>query len=427
MVERSTQGAELFVRGKITDDGIEKMRKLIGYPNPTLRSGRQPRWYDRLYPERIAVFTESYGDDNPLYCDEDYGPGTRWGTQIGPGIMLGSVNSPLRGDPLPDDLKKATKSLFRGIHVFVSGSDWTWYRPLRPGDRVFSFSGEESLEVKSSEFAGRSVIQVRRDVKFNQYGEVLGVYRILRVLTERKTARERGKNMTIEPAQYTDEDMDRIDSVYASEQRRGADPRYWEDVTVGDVMAPMVKGPLTVTEVIAFHAGGYGFVPYGLRASRVGYQNRKRIAPFYIKNEYGIPDVAQRLHWDSAWARAIGNPMAYDYGVMRECWFYHYVSDWAGDDAFIVHQHDSLRKFNYMGDTQFLSGSVVDKRVEGDHHLVDLDMTMTNQRGVQTSFAQATVSLPTREQGSALLPPVPTDLQRRTDAMYARHHHLSRR
>ena len=28
--------------------------------------------------------------------------------------------------------------------------------------------------------------------------------------------------------------------------------------------------------------------------------------------------MAQRLHWDSEWAKAIGNPMAYDYGVMRE-------------------------------------------------------------------------------------------------------------
>ena len=64
---------------------------------------------------------------------------------------------------------------------------------------------------------------------------------------------------------------------------------------------------------------GYGFVPYGLKSSRLGYKNRKRIAPFYIKNEMGVWDVAQRLHWDNEWAKAIGNPLAYDYGVMRQC------------------------------------------------------------------------------------------------------------
>jgi hypothetical protein len=33
------------------------------------------------------------------------------------------------------------------------------------------------------------VIQVSRDVAINQFGEVLGIYHILRVLTERKESR----------------------------------------------------------------------------------------------------------------------------------------------------------------------------------------------------------------------------------------------
>ncbi len=68
---------------------------------------------------------------------------------------------------------------------------------------------------------------------------------------------------------------------------------------------------------------------------------------------------AQRLHWDSQWAKAIGIPMSYDYGVMRRCWFFHQVSDWMGDHGFIARLEDSIRKFNYMGDTQFLNGEVV--------------------------------------------------------------------
>ena len=223
----------------------------------------------------------------------------------------------------------------------------------------------------------------------------------------------------------TDEDIEKIDEIYASERRRGAEPRYHEDVNAGDELPPMVKGPLTVTEVIAFHAGGYGFVPYGLKSSRLAYLNRKRIGPFFIKNEMGVPDVAQRLHWDSEWAKAIGNPMAYDYGVMRETWFSHYVTDWAGDDAFPVRQHDSMRKFNYQGDTQFLSGSVVGKRQENGLHLVDLEMKMTNQRGVETSFGEATVALPSREHGVTPLPTVPQDLERKTTQMWQRHLELA--
>ena len=338
--------------------------------------------------------------------------------------MVGHVKTPMLDDPIPEEIKKQTKSLFRGVHVFVSGGTWDWYRPVRSGDRIYSFAGEESLDVKKSEFAGRSAVQVRRDVALNQHGEVIGVYRILRILTERKAAREKGKYAEIEPAHYTDDDYERIDAIYESERPRGAEKRYWEDVTVGDQLPPMVKGPLTMTEIIAFHAGGYGFVPYGLRASRVGYKNRKRIAPFYIRNEQGVWDVAQRVHWDSSWAKAIGNPMAYDYGVMRQCWFWHHVSDWAGDDAFIEKLADSIRKFNYMGDTQFLSGEVVGKRDEDGRHLVDLRLNMVNQRDVETAYATATVSLPSRAAGLPPLPPTPVDLQRQTAAMYARHNEL---
>jgi acyl dehydratase len=405
---------------ELRDEDIDRARTLIGVDN----ASRHKEHLTTVTPDAIRNFAYGVGDDNPLYADDDYGRRTRWGSQIAPNIMAGVVNSPLRGDGLPEALKKSTKSLFRGIHVFVSGGTWDWYRPLRPGDRLYSFGGEESLEVKESEFGGRSVIQVARTVKFNQFGEVVGVYRILRVLTERKTARERGKYSDIEPATYTEDELAAIEERYAQERRRGADPRYFEDVQVGEQLPPMTKGPFTVTDVIAFHAGGYGFVPYGLPPNRLAHINRKRISAFYIKDEYGVPDVAQRLHWSSEWARAIGNPMAYDYGVMRECHFHHHLTDWAGDGGFVVRQHDEIRKFNYMGDTQFLSGEVVDKRNEDGSYLVDVAMKMTNQRGVETTFGQATISLPGREGGSAILPAVPPDLQRKVDEMYGRHHEL---
>jgi acyl dehydratase len=421
-----TDVTEEFARAtdyRLTDEDIERARLLVGVDTG---SPYREHWTTAT-EDAIHNFAHGIGDDNPLFCDPDYGATTRWGGQIAPNIMAGVINTPLLGDPMPPEIKQRTRSLFKGIHVFVSGGTWDWYRPIHPGDRLFSFFGEETLEVKpESEFGGRSVIQVRRDVKFNQRGDVVGIYRVLRILSERKTARERGKYAGIEPASYTDEDIAAIDAAYLAERRRGAEARFWEDVTVGEEMPPMVKGPLTVTELICFHAGGYGFVPYAPTASRLAAQNRARIPAFYVKNEQGVPDVAQRLHWDPAWAQAIGNPMAYDYGVLRECWFHHYATDWAGDDAFVERQHDSIRKFNYMGDTQFLSGRVTGKRQVDGRRLVDLEMKMTNQRGVETTFGEVTVSLPSREAGPAALPQVPAAVARQTVRLYQRHLELAR-
>ena len=160
------------------------------------------------------------------------------------------------------------------------------------------------------------------------------MYRVLTILTAHKESRDRGKYLDIEPASYTDADIEEIDRIYAQEEVPGAEKRWWEDVEVGEELRPMVKGPLTVTEIIAFHAGGYGFVPYGLRSSPGGLQEPDpHPALLHQERDGRARRCTQRLHWDSAWAQAIGNPMAYDYGVMRQSWFQHHVTDWMGDDG----------------------------------------------------------------------------------------------
>ncbi len=404
----------------ITDEDIERGRKLLGVD---VANGHR-EYIQTATEDAIRNFAHGAGNDNPLHCDPNYARTSRWGSIIAPGMMAGIVNRPMLGDPMAPEIKKNMKSLFKGIHVFVSGSRWEWFRHLYPGDTIYSFSGQESLEEKRSEFAGRSVIRINRHVKVNQRGEVVATYRVLSVLTERKTARTKGKYADIQPATYTDEDIAKIDAIYGAEEVRGSETRHWEDVAVGDSLGTMAKGPLTVTDVICFHAGGYGFHPYAPTVGRLAYQNRKRIPAFYIKNEQGVPDVAQRLHWDPTWAQAIGNPMAYDYGVMRENYIYHYLTDWCGDDGVVTHLHDEMRKFNYMGDTQVITGEVVAKRQEGDQYLVDVKVTMTNQRDQETARAEATIALPSRTASYRLFPEVPVELQARADAFMARHWEL---
>ena len=308
---------------------IEAAKALVGVWSPL---NTQEFLTEATY-DNMRNFARGYGDDNPLYTSAGYGETTRWGSQIGAPMMPIAMNRPLFGDPPEVKLRRPS---FRGIHVFVSGSSWDWFRPINAGDQLFSFGGTEKIVEKDSEFAERSMQLTKTMVRFNQRAEIVAISRTLLIHTERKTARERGKYDEIAPATYTDDDIAEIDAIYAAEQARGSETRWFEDVTVGDALTPMAKGPLTTTDMIVFHAGGYGFIPYAPTTNRVAYKNRQRIAPFYVKNEYGVPDVAQRVHWDSAWAQAIGNPMAYDYGVMRDCWLSHFVTDWMGDDAWLV-------------------------------------------------------------------------------------------
>jgi acyl dehydratase len=404
---------------RFKEEDIERAKSLVGMWAPS--SAREH--LTEATHDAMRNFARSYGDDNPLFGDELYGAGTRWGGQIAPPMIGIGLNKPLLADPPKEKIRRPS---FRGIHVFVSGSTWNWYRPLMEGDQLFSFGGTESVVEKKSEFAERSVLVTYANVKMNQRGEIVAISRTLAIHTERKTAREKGKYASIEPATYTDEDIEKLDAIYAAEEVRGADPRYWEDVHVGDQLTPMAKGPLTETDMIVFHAGGYGFVPYAPCSNRIAYKNRQRIAPFYVKNEYGIPDVAQRVHWDSAWAQAIGNPMAYDYGVMRDCHLSHFMTDWMGDDGWLVEQSSEIRKFNYIGDSHVFTGEVVGKRIEDGRCLVDLEMRGTNQRDVVTCPGRATVALPSREHGAVPLPTPPADLQEQASQLIERHHELAR-
>lgn len=410
-------------KGILLDEDVELAQLLIGHD----AASRHAEYLRTASADAIRNFAMSYGDDNPLYCDEAHAAASRWGGMVSPNIMGAVIGAPLLGDPIPKDIRQKTKGLFKGLHGFVSGSNWTWYRPIRPGDTIYSYIGEESLTVKESEFAGRTAIRVRRDVKFNQHADVVAIYRIVFIRAERKTAKDKGKYSEIESATYSKDEIADIDAAYAKEQRRGAEPRFWEDVTIGDKIDPIQKGPLTGTEVMVFHAGGYGWnYSHGRpAASRIAAQDRGVMPMAYVPNKSGVPDHALRVHWDDDWAKEVGAKMAYDYGVMRECWMHHCVTDWMGDDGIVLHQEDSIRKFNYMGDLQIISGEITDKRIEDDRPVVDIKVACHSQRDEETAYATFTVGLPSRDYGPARYSAVPADVQRKTLEMFARHNELS--
>ena len=75
------------------------------------------------------------------------------------------------------------------------------------------------------------------------------------------------------------------------------------------------------------------------------------------------------------------------------------MTDWMGDDGWLVSQSSEIRKFNYIGDTHVFTGEVVGKRLEDGRCVVDIEMRGTNQRDTVTCPAKATVALPSREHG----------------------------
>ena len=211
--------------------------------------------------------------------------------------------------------------------------------------------------------------------------------------TERDTARERRKYGTVEAHRYTPEEIERIRLAYRNEEIRGTTARYWEDVQVGDALPPMVKGPLTVTSVIAF-IQGWGSLY--VRAHGLAFDMFERHPALAIPNAFGVPEPPERVHWDEAFARAVGVPGAYDYGPERVAWLGHLVTNWMGDDGFLRRLNVRVQRHNLIGDTTWCRGRVAAKAVVENRGEVTLDLTAVNQRDEVTAAGQATLVLPRR-------------------------------
>ena len=209
--------------------------------------------------------------------------------------------------------------------------------------------------------------------------------------TERDSAREEGTKYDALKAQekktYTPDELTEIYRHYAEEEVRGATPRHAEDVAVGEKLPTMVKGPMTVTGFIAYAQGWGGLY---IRANKLAWKQIHAHPGLGIPNRFNIPDCPERVHWENEFATAVGAPGAYDYGPERCSWMTHHLTNWMGDEGFLLHSETKIRHHNPVGDTLFINGEVT--RVDGD--VVTVAHEARNQDGALSIIGTGRVLLP---------------------------------
>ena len=366
--------------GKITEEGLQRLRDRLGAFN-------RPRQYGvglfNEFASRDAIrhFCQGIGDPNPLYQDESYARQTKYGTIIAPPCFLYSVYwCSGRTGGLP------------GVHAFHSGSDWEWFRPIHMDDRISVKEQFSDLEEMPSRFAGKTIKQSSTCHYYNQRGEVIARTRGWNFRAERTAARENRK-YDFQTYAYTRDEIDEIEDAVLNEEIRGANPRWWDDVNVGDEVGPVVKGPLSHGDITAFVAGCIGGLSHGLQLKEV----RRHPSWGFRDPNTGAQEAIVRVHDIEESATSACLPGAYDYGCQRCSWVGNLFTNWMGDDGFLKKMYVELRRFNMVGDTTWLRGKVTDKRVEGEERLVDIEFIGENQRKEMTTKGTATVQLPTKQ------------------------------
>ena len=382
----------------ITDELLALARSRIGAELPV-----HAPYNEEASADGIRHFAHGMGDDNPIYWDAEYAGKTRWGRVMAPPVFYRTMGIGPGRERTQEEREMARDPL-SGIHSWYSGDAIRFLQPIYSGDRLTARRFRSDYIEKRSEFAGRIVIEVIRTEYWNQCGDKV-------VVSDQKTIRggrqqrwgERKKYADIARQTYSPEDIRRVDADYQREERRGATPRYWEDVAVGDEIIPVVKGPLTATDIMNWNMG-YGIAMQFHGAHRLAYRWREKHPRAYIPNSSGIPDLIEAVHWDDDFARKTGNPMAYDYGAQRIAWLAHGVTNWMGDEGWLHTLDCQIRRFGYHGDTVWVKGRVSGKRVQDGEHVVEMDVWAEDQRDRMTALGYVTVLLPSREHGPVSLP-----------------------
>jgi acyl dehydratase len=365
--------------GTITEEALERLRSRLGSYNRPSFYGLGPL-HEAATRDGIRHFVRGIGDPNPLWVDREYASKTRWGGIIAPPTFLYSVYwTSGRTGGLP------------GVHGFHAGNDWVWHRPIFENDQLTVQEQFTGLDEREGEFAGRVMIQSSISTYRNQRGDIVAECKGWQFRAERRAARERGKYQR-DPYKYTEGELFAIEEHMLNEEIRGAMPRFWEDVEIGEEVPAVVKGPLSLGDIAAFEAGCIGGMAHVFAVR----EHRRHPAFWYRDPQTGALEAVIRVHAASDTAVQAGLPMAFDYGSQRMCWLAHPLTNWMGDDGTLKRLYGEVRRFNYLGDTTWIKAKVTDKQVNNGEHLVDLEVWTENQVDEVTAKGHAQISLPTK-------------------------------
>jgi acyl dehydratase len=358
------------------------------YPKPFVGFNRQATI------DTIMHFVDGIGDLNPIYRDEDYAAKTKYHCLIAPPCFLYSIWWAGTG-----------LEMSANLHGWYAGSEWEWFRPIYEGDKIDWKSIQPSeVQLKRGKMAGEQIIVFHEDTFIKREGEVIAKHKGWNINARRDDTKDKGKYAKLAKGhRYSPEDIKKIHDAQANEVIRGADPRWWEDVKIGDKLTPVVQGPMNMNETLVWLIGSGNLWNKSDRLSRI------------IRDEHpnidGIYDPALNMwlnvelpHFDHKLAREVGVPRAYDFGCERITFLSMLLTNWMGDDGFLWKLRAELRRFNLAGDTTWFKGKVNGKYLENKKCCVDIECWGENQRNEITVPAKATVILPSREHGPVVYP-----------------------
>lgn len=360
---------------EIDDDSFQKVAQLEGQPI------RVEQWNHEASWDVVRHYSLGLGDDNPLFCDLEYGESTPYGTLIAPPTFLYTAFDGAIGMGLP------------GVQPIYAGTDWRFYRRIHQGERIVASATFGPVRRVSGSVAPDMVIQSALCEYRTRDGELLAEATASTFRIPRRAARQGLAYREREEHRYTEEELASIVSEVLREYRRGSGSL--SDVKVGDRLTPVVKGPINRIDMTAYYAGCPGSPGYKSCEMAWKYRYWAEADPSRLPSNYDTSYFAERVlpsigHQDASAARELGMPNAYNNGPQRVGWFAHCVTNWMGDGAFLRKLNVQLRRPEVFGDTIRIGGRVAEVQ-DDSRPWARLDLWAENQLGERTASGEAEV------------------------------------
>ena len=381
-----------------------------------------------IYNETVTIdtigrFARALGDSNPLFSDPRYQPGRgAAGLFQAPPLLECCICSTFIGGRMPR---------LRGISVFDAGTKWERFLPIMPGDSFHAqttFLGvrEITKRTEGTDPAARLLIREHRIDLMNQRDEHVSsltarsVIKCVSPLQEdtelpnrnqmsdrdqlpdrnqiSDSADEPDKNSESEKGRphYTKEELEglyaNLDAQLAGAFRRGALPRYWEDVEIGEKLPEQLAGPYDESDGQALMAAIGAANAFASKWASIRFRKGQGITD----PETGAHRHPIDRHNSDVMARVQGLPRAIVSGIHTQALLAKSVGDWMGDAGFLRTLDCRCRRSLFFGDLSIQSGIVAGKYEKDGKCYVKLHMQGVRQDKVVHTTAEALVELPSR-------------------------------
>jgi acyl dehydratase len=380
----------MAIRGEYSDEEkkwLTEARKLIGkteYAKEESHVGYVGGILNRVASrDLIRRYTQVIGDDNPLWVNDEYARKTKHGCIIAPPFFLHCIAIGAGGGR---ELL-APPSVGRLTWLNVGGS-WQFFKPVcvddsfKVKDVIFnSIEDKTRLDGKGP----RQFLSSSDRTYINQREEVVCVVnrRMMNIIVGPPTENpaKDWKEFPIPQAfpeyEYTEEEQIAIDRTFEEEERCGANPRYWEDITVGEELRPVIRLHNMNDQVLAYALQGFYVSNRVIRKECAGNPDLKAIAEdFMYQSIMGI--------------------LMTTFGTQMDAMLGHLITNWMGDDGFLKSFDTQFRIINPRDDANWCKGKVIKKYVQNGERLVDIAVWIESIRGWIVTPATATVVLPSR-------------------------------